>query len=65
MTFRRMDQMSNGAVRNPGFVKSMAAAVAFSAVLIPLFVWLAATVYKRGILHTGSRMTLKQALGRG
>ena len=43
----------------------MLSAVAFSAVLIPLFVWLAATVYKRGILHTGSRMTLKQALGRG
>lgn len=39
-------------------------AVALSAASIPLFVWLAATVYKRGVLHTGSRLTLRQALRR-
>lgn len=42
----------------------MLSAVAFSALLIPLLVWGAASVYKRGILHTGSRMTLREALAR-
>ena len=62
MTFRRMDQMSNGAVRNPGLVKSMAAAVAFSAGLFacgaafaekPMAVIPRETIYPGSVIEAG------------
>ncbi len=39
-------------------------AVAFCLVAIPLLVWLAAKVYHRGVLHTGARLTVREALTR-
>jgi ABC-2 type transport system permease protein len=42
----------------------MPLAIAISAVTIPVLVWLAARVYQRGVLHTGGRMKLAEALKR-
>ncbi|GAA2721924.1 ABC transporter permease [Cellulomonas aerilata] len=40
----------------------MPLAIAICAVTIPVLVWLAARVYQRGVLHTGGRMRLAEAL---
>ncbi|MEE6273132.1 ABC transporter permease [Georgenia wangjunii] len=40
----------------------VALAVAIALVTIPLLVWIGAKVYKRGVLHTGGRMKLTEAL---
>lgn len=40
----------------------MALAIGIAIVTIPLLVWIAARVYRRGVLHTGGRMKLRQAL---
>ena len=40
----------------------MPLAIAISALTIPVLVWLAARVYQRGVLHTGGRMKLTEAL---
>lgn len=40
----------------------MAAALGISLVTIPALVWLAARVYRRGVLHTGGKMRLSEAL---
>jgi ABC-2 type transport system permease protein len=40
----------------------MPLAIAICAVTIPVLVWLAARVYQRGVLHTGGRMKLADAL---
>ncbi|WNB85372.1 ABC transporter permease [Cellulomonas sp. ATA003] len=40
----------------------MPLAIAISAVTIPVLIWLAARVYQRGVLHTGGRMKLTDAL---
>lgn len=37
-------------------------AIAIALVTIPVLVWLAARVYHRGVLHTGARMKLREAL---
>ncbi|MPV88070.1 ABC transporter permease, partial [Georgenia ruanii] len=37
-------------------------AVAIAVVTIPLLVWVAARIYQRGVLHTGGRMKLGEAL---
>ncbi len=42
----------------------MPLAIAISALTIPVLVWLAARVYQRGVLHTGGRMKLTEALKR-
>jgi ABC-2 type transport system permease protein len=42
----------------------MPLAIAICAITIPVLVWLAARVYQRGVLHTGERMTLAEALRR-
>jgi ABC-2 type transport system permease protein len=42
----------------------MPLAIAITAVTIPVLVWLAARVYQRGVLHTGGRMKLTEALKR-
>ena len=40
----------------------MPLSVAIAVLTIPGLVWLAARVYQRGVLHTGSRMKLTEAL---
>ncbi|WP_298459234.1 ABC transporter permease [uncultured Cellulomonas sp.] len=40
----------------------MPLAIAIAAVTIPVLIWLAARVYQRGVLHTGGRMKLTEAL---
>src|SRR5690606_10008695 len=40
----------------------MALAVAIALATIPVLVWVAGRVYRRGVLHTGGRMKLSQAL---
>ncbi|MPV36561.1 ABC transporter permease [Georgenia subflava] len=40
----------------------MPLAIAIAVVVIPLLVWVAARVYRRGVLHTGGRMKLTDAL---
>jgi ABC-2 type transport system permease protein len=40
----------------------MPLAIAIAALTVPLLVWVAARVYQRGVLHTGGRMKLKDAL---
>ena len=37
-------------------------AIGLAVVTIPLLVWVAARVYQRGVLHTGGRMKLREAL---
>jgi len=39
-------------------------AVGLCLVTIPLLVWIAARVYHRGVLYTGARLTLREALAR-
>lgn len=41
-----------------------ALAVGLCVAVIPLLVWLAATLYRRGILHTGGRLGIREALRR-
>jgi len=40
----------------------MPLAIAISAVTIPVLIWIAARVYQRGVMHTGGRMKLTEAL---
>ncbi|WP_324650666.1 ABC transporter permease [Georgenia sp. H159] len=40
----------------------MLLAIAIAAATIPLLVWVSARVYRRGVLHTGGRMKLTEAL---
>lgn len=40
----------------------MLLSVSISLVTIPALIWVAARVYQRGVLHTGGRMNLKEAL---
>ena len=40
----------------------MALAIGIAVATIPLLVWIAGRVYRRGVLHTGGRMKLSQAL---
>jgi ABC-2 type transport system permease protein len=42
----------------------MPLAIVLCAITIPVLVWLAARVYQRGVLHTGGRMKLAEALKR-
>ncbi len=45
-------------------VWEMPLAIAITAATIPVLIWLAARVYQRGVLHTGGRMKLAEALKR-
>jgi len=43
----------------------MAIAVGGCLVLLPFLVWGAARMYQRGVMHTGGKMSVRQALRRG
>lgn len=42
----------------------MLVAVGANLVLVPIIMWVAGRIYRRGVLHTGSRMKLSEAFGR-
>ena len=42
----------------------LALAVALNVAVIPVIVWIAGTVYKRSVLHSGARMKLREVFSK-